>query len=78
MVKGIISDVRARGDTALYEYAEKFDGVKLDSLIVSEAEYAATESLSAADKQAILDAIDNIRHYHTVSAPKPLSLKKWE
>ncbi|HRG61504.1 MAG TPA: histidinol dehydrogenase [Burkholderiales bacterium] len=76
LVKGIISDVRARGDAALYEYAEKFDGVTLDSLIVSEAEYAATESLSAADKQAILDAIDNIRHYHTVSAPKPFEFEK--
>ena len=76
LVKGIISDVRARGDAALYEYAEKFDGVKLDSLIVSEAEYAATENLSAADRQAILDAIDYIRHYHTVSAPKPSEFEK--
>ncbi len=28
-VKGIIEDVRRRGDTALVEYTEKFDGVKL-------------------------------------------------
>ncbi len=70
LVKGIIDDVRTRGDAALYDYAEKFDGAKLDSLIVSEDEYAATEKLSVTEKQAILDAIANIRHYHSVSAPK--------
>ena len=71
LVKGIIDDVRARGDAALYDYAEKFDGVKLDSLVVSPEEYASIETLSALEKQAILDAIANIRHYHSVSAPKP-------
>lgn len=70
LVKGIIEDVRTRGDAALYDYAEKFDGVKLDSLVVSDEEYTATEKLSPSEKQAILDAITNIRHYHSVSAPK--------
>lgn len=76
LVRGIIADVRARGDAALYEYAQKFDGVKLDSLVVSEAEYATTETLSAEDKQAILTAIDNIRHYHSTSAPKPFEFER--
>lgn len=76
LVKGIIEDVRTRGDAALYDYAEKFDGAKLNSLIVSEEEYAATAKLSNSEKQAILDAIANIRHYHSVSAPKPFEFEK--
>lgn len=75
LVKGIMDDVRSRGDAALLEYAEKFDGVKLDSLIVSDEEYKATDSLSANDKQAILDAITNIRQYHQTSCPKPFEFE---
>ena len=37
-VKGIMEDVKTRGDEALYEYTERFDGVKLSSLRVSEEE----------------------------------------
>ena len=32
IVSGIISDVRARGDAALFDYCEKFDRVRLSSL----------------------------------------------
>lgn len=38
VVDGIIADVRARGDEALREYAKKFDGADLDSLLVTKAE----------------------------------------
>lgn len=71
LVKGIMDDVRTRGDAALLEYAQKFDGVKLDSLIVSEDEYQAVDNLPKEDKQVILDAIANIRRYHETSCPKP-------
>ena len=35
-VSDIISNVRSRGDKALFEYCEKFDKVSLDSLEVTE------------------------------------------
>ena len=38
IVSEIIADVRKRGDTALFEYCEKFDHAKLTSLLVSEEE----------------------------------------
>ena len=38
IVADIIANVRARGDAALYEYCEKFDKAKLDSLLVSPEE----------------------------------------
>ena len=33
-VESILKDVKARGDKALIEYTEKFDGVKLENLEV--------------------------------------------
>lgn len=75
-VKEIIANVRQNGDKALLEYAAKFDGAKLDSLLVSEDEYKAIESLSKDEKQAILTAIDNIRHYHNISCPKSFEFER--
>ena len=42
-VKEILSAVRARGDRAVFEYEEKFDGTTLtqENFRVSEAEFAA-------------------------------------
>ena len=40
-VAGILSDVRENGDEALYRYCEKFDGVRLTSLEVTQAEIDA-------------------------------------
>ena len=37
-VRPIVDDVKARGDTAVKEYTEKFDKVKLYSLTVSREE----------------------------------------
>lgn len=75
-VKEIIANVRQNGDKALLEYAAKFDGAKLGSLLVSEDEYKAIESLSNDEKQAILTAIDNIRHYHNISCPKSFEFER--
>jgi len=35
-VKPIIADVKSRGDDALREYAQKFDGATLDAIKVTE------------------------------------------
>ena len=40
-VRGIIDDVRARGETALFEYAERYDGVRPDSMRVGTEEVRA-------------------------------------
>jgi histidinol dehydrogenase len=39
-VRRIINDVRRRGDAALFEYTEKFDGVKLDKLEINRRQIA--------------------------------------
>lgn len=68
-VKDIIAEVRAHGDKALFAYTAKFDKVELDSLIVTKDEYAAIDSLSLLEKQAIETAIQNIQSYHEKCLP---------
>ena len=65
IVTDIIANVRKNGDAALYEYAEKFDKVKLTSLEVTEEEIAEAFSLVEPDFIRILeDAVKNIRAFH--------------
>ncbi|HHW23195.1 MAG TPA: histidinol dehydrogenase [Clostridiaceae bacterium] len=65
VVSRILQDVLKRGDEALFEYTEKFDGVKLDPIEVTEKEM--DEAFKAIDKN-LLDVIkraaENIRAYH--------------
>lgn len=64
-VQEIIGKVRTEGDRALYEYEEKFDKVKLASLIVTPEEFdEAGKTLESGLKEAILRALENIRAFH--------------
>jgi histidinol dehydrogenase len=72
----IIDAVRRGGDTALRSYTERFDGVRLDSIAVSEQEFvAAREMLTSAQHAAIERAIANVERFHEAQLPKPLSLE---
>lgn len=64
-VKAILSDVKSRGDDALYEYSEKFDKVKLSSLRMSDAEADAMVAKVSPELKATIDkAAENIRAFH--------------
>ncbi len=66
-VKGIIADVRQRGDAALFELTAKFDRLELtaDSLEVSEEEIdAAMKKVSAESLNALQLAAERIADYH--------------
>lgn len=64
-VQHILAAVKEQGDTALFEFAKKFDGVFLERLQVSEAEIdAAASQLSEELKAAILQAKQNIETFH--------------
>ena len=70
-VSAIIDDVRRRGDAALYEYEERFDASRLDSLTVSDQDFDEAEA--AVDghlKEAIDRAIENIRRFHEAQLPE--------
>ena len=64
-VRGVLSDVRNRGDEAVKEYEQKFDKVSLQSLQVSQTEMQEAESLVSDElKAAIQLAHDNIERFH--------------
>ena len=65
IVTDIISNVRSRGDAALYEYCLKFDKANLSSLEVSAEEIEeAFLSVDAEFIEIIKEAAENIRAFH--------------
>ena len=76
-VLDIIEQVRTRKDDALLEYTEKFDHVKLDSLIMSEEEIEAM--MSKVDASLIADlkeAAENIACYHEKQLQEGYEIQK--
>ena len=65
IVKPVLANIKANGDKALKEYAQKFDGVTLESLIVSEDEINKAKDLVSVElKEAIAVAEANIKKFH--------------
>lgn len=74
-VAALLADVRERGDTALLEMAERFDGVRLEALEVPrEAWAAAVTSLDPTVKAALERAAANISRFHEAQLPGEVSL----
>ncbi len=72
-VRAIVEDVARRGDEALLEYTERFDGVRwaAGELQVPEAELeAAWRSLPAPDRRALELAHGRIRAFHERQRPQ--------
>lgn len=64
-VKSILANVKLNGDDALFEFTEKFDGAKLDTLLVSKTEIQhAVDRVSEELKLAIQSAKRNIEKFH--------------
>jgi histidinol dehydrogenase len=75
-VREIVRAVRERGDTALLEFTRRFDGVALQSVEVSAAEFAAAETaMNAEQRQAIDRAIANVRRFHEAQLGAPLRVE---
>ena len=65
IVSDIISNVRTRGDEALFEYTERFDRAKLSCLEVSKEEIADALEKTGEEFVAILRrAAENIENFH--------------
>ena len=68
VVTPVLADVKARGDKAVLEYTQKFDGAKLSAkaMRVDPAEMkAAVKSLSVADRKAIRESIALVKDDNT-------------
>ncbi|WP_413307249.1 histidinol dehydrogenase [Bacillus sp. 1P10SD] len=65
IVKGIIQEIRTRGDKALREYTEKFDRVNLSSFSVTEGEIeTAYHKVDEGFVSIVREAAENIRSFH--------------
>jgi histidinol dehydrogenase len=79
-VADILADVKARGDAAVLEYTERFDGLQapnMAALELTQAELkAAFEGLPKVQQQALQDAAARVRSYH--EAQKKASGESWQ
>lgn len=63
--RSIVADVRDRGDAALLDHTERFDGVRPDPIRVPRAGLArAHEELSGEIAESLCVAVDNVRAFH--------------
>lgn len=78
-VAAILERVRTQGDEALKALSREIDGVTLESLEVSEAEFAQADALVGGDvKRAIAQAAANIRAFHEAQRPRTVDLETQE
>lgn len=78
-VRGIIERVRNEGDAVLYELARTFDGADLSSagLRVRPEEFEAAEALvNPAVKEALRQAVRNVRSFHETQKPEGMTVKE--
>ena len=66
IVSGVIENVKINGDSALFEYCEKFDGAKLSALEVSKEEIDSAYEKEDKEFLATIElAKKNIHHFHS-------------
>ena len=73
VVTAVLADVKARGDKAVLDYTQKFDGAQLSgqAMRVDPVEMkAALKSLSVADRKAIRESIALVKAFHKKTLPK--------
>ena len=76
-VDTVLAEVRAKGDAALFAYTERFDGVALTDLQVSEDEIeAAWASLDPDFIKTLEMAAENIRQFHQLQVHQDFKLEK--
>src|SRR5699024_11274184 len=76
-VLDIIHKVRQNGDQALFQYTEKFDGIQLEELRVSEAEINEAQSMvSPTIMEAIQKAQQNITEFHEAQQEKSWYIRR--
>jgi histidinol dehydrogenase len=74
VVDRIIGEVRDKGDKALFDYTEKLDGVRLDSLEVSRKDVTIACALTALENKKLITALEfaakRIRDFHVACGHK--------
>ena len=75
-VRDIINTVVADGDSALKQYSQRFDGVKISSIALTAVEIEqACERVSSEVKQAVANAVSNIDTFHQAQKFNPIDVE---
>lgn len=75
-VKEIVARVEREGDAALFDLAERIDGVRLSTLAVSDAEFAEAERAVKEDVKAAVEvAVSNISAFHRAQMPQQVRVE---
>ncbi|MBU2918453.1 histidinol dehydrogenase [Psychrosphaera sp. F3M07] len=75
-VSTLIEQVKTNGDEALLSLTEKFDGIKLDQVALSQTQFETSISLLTDDtKQAIELAYSNILKFHQAQVSKDIEVE---
>lgn len=75
-VNQVFSEVKQEGASAVFRYTAKFDGVQLNSLLVTEAEFLEAEGLVSEElKQAICLAKRNIEVFHKAQLTEKIEVE---
>lgn len=76
-VAEIIAEVRARGDAAVLDFTEKFDGVRPASLELAPEEWdSAVDSVEPEFMDILREAAENIRAYHSCQLKKGYEIRE--
>lgn len=75
-VKEIVARVECEGDAALFDLAERIDGVRLSTLAVSDEEFAEAERIVKEEVKAAVEvAVGNISAFHRAQMPQQVSVE---
>ena len=75
-VASVLADVRERGDEALRDYEERFDGVRIDQFRVPVSEFDDADDIVPHElKKAIAVAAKNISRFHKAQRMTPISME---
>jgi histidinol dehydrogenase len=69
-VREIVDRVRADGDDALFEYANRFDEVDLDRIEITDRIDGAADKIDSSVRSAIETAAENVRAFHREQVPQ--------
>ena len=75
-VAAIVADVRARGDAAVRELTERFDGARLSSIFLEDSRWDALAAQCPAPvRQALETAHERVRAFHAPQVPQSYSVQ---
>ena len=75
-VTEVLADVRVRGDAAVREYTQRYDGVTLTNFAVSDAEFTDAEAMLSDEQTRALDrAIANVQRFHETQTIEPVRIE---